>query len=66
VTILYQSREFNGFLWQAAGVKRLLFCGVGCQVQGVFLYPTITILLFLVVTVHHMSQLLKLLFELQL
>jgi len=21
---------------QAAGVKRLLFCGVGCQVQGVF------------------------------
>lgn len=23
---------------QAAGVKRLLFCGVGCQVQGTFYY----------------------------
>jgi hypothetical protein len=22
------------FILQAAGVKRLLFCGVGCQVQG--------------------------------
>ncbi|OEL30498.1 7-hydroxymethyl chlorophyll a reductase, chloroplastic [Dichanthelium oligosanthes] len=28
------AREFHGFLWQAAGVKRLLFCGVGCQVQA--------------------------------
>lgn len=25
---------FICFLKQAAGVKRLLFCGVGCQVQG--------------------------------
>ena len=37
VTSLDQSRELSDFLWQAAGVKRLLFCGVGCQVQGVFL-----------------------------
>ena len=28
---------FHDFLWQAAGVKRLLFCGVGCQVQGIYL-----------------------------
>lgn len=27
-------RRIDTFLKQAAGVKRLLFCGVGCQVQG--------------------------------
>ncbi|KAF0888522.1 hypothetical protein E2562_014741 [Oryza meyeriana var. granulata] len=35
-------------LVEAAGVKRLLFCGVGCQVQGVLPCPIIP--LFLVVT----------------
>jgi hypothetical protein len=43
------SRELH-FIWQAAGVKRLLFCGVGCQVQGVYYY--LAILLFLLMTLH--------------
>lgn len=61
---VYKSRDFHGFLWQAAGVKRLLFCGVGCQVQGVFLY--LAFLPFLLVMFYQISKLLKLLFELQL
>lgn len=27
---------------QAAGVKRLLFCGVGCQVQGIIIVKSYT------------------------
>jgi hypothetical protein len=50
------SRELH-FIWQAAGVKRLLFCGVGCQVQGVYYY--LAILLFLLMTLHSILQLLN-------
>ena len=32
------SQIFISPLQQAAGVKRLLFCGVGCQVQGMACY----------------------------
>lgn len=34
MTEVYLMRHIDTFLKQAAGVKRLLFCGVGCQVQG--------------------------------